>query len=76
MSASLLPANFNQRLGDAIEAFWRLRGGATVSRSQGGSRDAVVGGKNMDGFAQLVREVVQHCGLPADTVHAGMRNVV
>jgi hypothetical protein len=76
MNPSLLPADFDQRLGDAIEAFWLSRRGATVSRSQGGSRDAVVGDKNMDGFAQLVREVVQHCGLPADTVHAGMRDVV
>lgn len=76
MSPSLLPPSFDLRLGDAIQAFWDSRGSAQISRSQGGSRDAVVGGKNMDGFAQLVREVVLHCGLPSETVYAGMRDVV
>lgn len=76
MSTRLLPANFDARIGDAVETFWAARKGAVVVRSQGGSRDAVVGGKNMDGFAQLVREVVQHSGLPAASVHAGKRDVV
>lgn len=76
MSLQLLPANFDARLDDAVAAFWASRTGAVVARSQGGSRDAVVGGKNMLGFADLVREVAQHCGLPADCVHTGTRDVV
>jgi hypothetical protein len=76
MTIQLLPSNFDNRIGDAVEAFWSSRSGASVTRSQGGSRDAVVSGKNMDAFAQLVREVAQHCGLPADSVFAGSRDVV
>ena len=76
MKIQLLPEGFEARIGDAVEAFWKTRTGAVIERSQGGSRDSVVGGKNMLGFAQLVREVVQHCGLPPECVHAGMRDVV
>lgn len=76
MSLQLLPASFDTRLGDAVAAFWASRTGATVARSQGSGRDAVVGGKNMLGFADLVREVAQHCGLPANSVHTGTGDVV
>lgn len=76
MKIQLLPEGFDARIGDAVEAFWKTRTGAVIERSQGGSRDSVVGGKNMLGFALLVREVVQHCGLPPECVHAGMRDVV
>lgn len=76
MSLQLLPADFDRLLADAVEAFWGQRGDAVVSRSQGGSRDAVVGGKNMLGFAELVRTVALHCGLPADSIHTGARDVV
>ena len=76
MRFQLLPPDFDARIGDAVQAFWASRTTATVEHSQGGGRDSVVGGKNMLGFAQLVREVVQHCGLPADCVYAGMRDVV
>lgn len=76
MTIQLLPKQFDARIGDAVEAFWSARRGARTERSQGGSRDAVVGGKNMDGFAELVREVVQHCGMPGDCVKSGMRDVV
>jgi hypothetical protein len=76
MSARLLPADFDRRVGDAVEAFWAARSGANVQRSQGGSRDAVVGGKNMLAFAQLVRDVVEHCGLPPDCVYMGFKDVV
>jgi hypothetical protein len=76
MTVQLLPAGFDTRIGDAVQAFWSSRSGARVARSQGGTRDSVLGGKNMDGFAQLVREVAQHCGLPADAVFSGSKDVV
>lgn len=76
MTIQLLPQKFDARIGDAVEAFWSERSGARIERSQGGGRDAVVGGKNMDGFAQLVRDVVQHCGMPRECVQSGMRDVV
>ena len=36
---------------------------------QGGTRDAVTSGKNMDGFCELVRAVAVHCGLPVNAIH-------
>jgi hypothetical protein len=47
-----------------------------VNKTQGGSRDSVVGGKNMDGFVGLVGLVANHCGLPAATVHTRKSKVV
>jgi len=76
MTRSLLPPNFDERLGDAVERFWSSRSTATVGRSQGGARDSVVGGKNMDGFAELVSEVAQHSGLPAESILTRSRDVV
>lgn len=63
MSMSLLPANFDQLITSAVREFWSGRGSAT-GNTQGGARDAVVGGKNMNGFVEVVRQVVAHCGLP------------
>src|SRR3546814_11961966 len=60
----------------AVEAFWLSRGSSQVTRSQGGSRDAVVGGKNMNGFIDLVARVVVHCGLPEQSVHTRKSRVV
>lgn len=45
-------------------------------RPQGGSRDAVIAGKNMDGFCALVRQVAAHCGLPPDAVQTRRGSVV
>lgn len=75
MSVELLPPDFEQNLALAVRTFWATRRGS-ASSSQAGKRGAVIGGKNMDGFVHLVRGVVEHCGLPADTVHTRKRDVV
>lgn len=75
MATSLLPANFDELTCKAVHTFWHSRQKGAVASSQGGSRDAVVGGKNMDGFVDVVRAVVAHCGLPEDTVHVGRTTV-
>jgi len=69
VSGSLLPDDFDEAVAGAIHAFWHARGSGLVTRSQGGSRDAVVGGKNMDGFISLMQRVAAHCGLAAEAVH-------
>jgi len=46
------------------------------SHGQGGSRDAVISGKNMDGFIALVRTVCTNCGLPSSCIHTGGRNAI
>ena len=67
MSTQLLPDDFDRNVSEAVAAFWSSRsGGAT--RTQGDGRNAVVGGKNMDGFVALVGDVVRHCGLPETAV--------
>jgi hypothetical protein len=76
MSLSLLPADFDQRVADAIDAFWHSRSTPRERSLQGGSRDAVVGGKNMDAFFGLVSVVVAHCGLPPEVVQTRSSRVV
>jgi len=67
----LLPPDFDKRVERAIQRFWagRLRQGAA---SQEGGRGSVIGGKNLDGFAELIRDVALFCGLsPNDIVISG-----
>lgn len=56
--------------------FWNSRSSGIVNASQGGGRDAVLGGKNMDGFVDLVRVVVSHCGLPDDILYVRRSKVI
>lgn len=55
--------NFEAQAQAAIKAFWTARDAATKKqkasgRSDQGERAGVTGGKNMDGFAALVAELV------------------
>lgn len=76
MKPNLLPTDFDACATEAVRLFWHGRSGVKLERTQGGSRDAVVGGKNMDGFVALVRLVADHCGLPAEAVHTRKSKVV
>ncbi len=69
MTPSLLPDDFDERVRQATRTFWAGRSSASTERTQGGTRDSVLGGKNMDGFIDLVEHVARHCGLPTDAVH-------
>ena len=68
MTVQLLPSDYDERIRDAVRRFWRARQVPGAGK-QGGTRDAVIGGKTLDGFCELVRVVTVHCGLPADAVH-------
>lgn len=68
MTIQLLPHDFDDKLRLAVSQFWNTRS-AVLPGPQSGTRDSVVGGKNLDGFANLVREVAVHCGISADAVH-------
>lgn len=76
----LLPNNFDDLTRSAVRDFWRGRTpeGTQVSSGpkQGGGRDSVLSGKNMDGFIRLVEHVAIHCGLDASNVKAARREVV
>lgn len=76
MTISLLPPSFDELTRDAVQTFWKSRGAGVISTDQPGGRAAVVGGKNMDGFIEVVREVVSHCGLPTEAVYVRKSQVV
>ncbi len=76
MTIDLLPPDFDDQVAAAVRLFWQTRGNAPATHSQGGSRDAVIGGKNMDGFINLIRSVATHCGLPRNCIYAGGRRAI
>ena len=58
----------------AVRHFWETRSGqATKQRDAGrsdrGSRGAVTGGKQMDGFVLLVRDIIRDAGLSDESIH-------
>lgn len=75
-NVQLLPEHFDACVAQAVQDFWSARGNARARKPQGGARDAVLGGKNMDGFVDLVRLIVVHCGLPKEGVHFRKSKVV
>jgi hypothetical protein len=76
VTPSLLPTTFDELTLQAIRKFWHSRNSGTVNAGAGDGRTAVVGGKNMDGFIDVVRAVVKHCGLPEDAVHVRKSKVI
>ncbi len=72
----LLPENFDLLVAQAVRNFWGLRGQARSGGMQGGTRDAVLGGKNMDGFVDLVKAVVAHAGFPPEVVYTQKSRVI
>ncbi|REJ69256.1 MAG: restriction endonuclease [Planctomycetota bacterium] len=64
-----------QRLKQAIRHFWRTRDrqnqtqGAKTGRRDTGARSAVTGGKHLDGFVELCRDILIDAGLPQVDVH-------
>lgn len=75
MTVQLLPSDFDGRAAAAVRHFWTTRE-STRGSGQGGTRDAVISGKNMDGFIDLVRHVGAHCGLPPAAVVTDRRRVI
>lgn len=67
MPIQLLPSDFDEQAAAAVKSFWTARSTAGQG-TQGGTRDAVISGKNLDGFIGLVGAVARHCGLPTDAV--------
>ena len=76
MSVQLLPADYDLRFQEAVRNFWTSRSAGVPVKSQGGSRDAVITGKNMDGFCELVGRVAAHCGLPPEAVQTRRKSFV
>jgi len=71
--------DIQKRVGDAVRSFWATRqsqaerqGRATGVRDAG-ARSAVTGGAQMDGFVELVRDVLQQNGVRESDVHSKRR---
>ena len=63
----LLPNDFDILVSIAIKKFWTSRTSSIITSQEGG-RGSVIAGKNLDGFADLIKIVAQHCGMPDDCV--------
>lgn len=64
----------HRKVKDAVKNFWATRDGQATRQSLTGRRDqgargAVTGGKQMDGFVNLIRQLIVDCGLSADCIH-------
>ncbi|MCG8586859.1 MAG: PaeR7I family type II restriction endonuclease, partial [Pirellulales bacterium] len=58
----------------AVKLFWETRSGQAkrqqdAGRSDQGARGAVTGGKQMDGFVRLVRDIITNAGLSEACIH-------
>ncbi len=68
-----IPVDFNDRICQAIQFFWSTRTGQ-ISRQAAsgihdqGNRGAVTGGKQLDGFVDLIRDVLIINGVPEDCI--------
>jgi hypothetical protein len=77
-----MPADLQRRLGAAVKHFWRVRTaqGAAQGKSMGrrdqGSRTEVTGGKHLDGFADLLRELLVESGLPDAAIYRQRSKIV
>ena len=68
--------DLNKRVQVAVKHFWRTR--SKQSKSQGGSgentrdrgaRSAVTGGRQLDGFVDLIRDLLVEEGIPKESIH-------
>lgn len=59
--SKLLPHNFDDLVTDAVKQFWTGRVSTAIT-SQAGGRGSVIGGKNLNAFANLILSVGRHCG--------------
>lgn len=76
MSLSL--GDFENNARASIQHFWQTRLDAASKQKKSGridqgERAGVTGGKNMDGFVQLVCDVITSNGLPADSIQLQKR---
>ncbi len=71
---SLDLCDYENKTKEAIKSFWKTRDDAkekqkAAGKTDQGERAGVTGGKNMDGFANLVIDLVKANGLPNAEIH-------
>ncbi len=65
--SKLLPLDFEERIRRAVQQFWIGRLSSSVTSQEGG-RGSVIGGKNLDGFSELIREVALFSEIPTENI--------
>lgn len=69
-------SSYKTRLAAAVKHFWNTRNrqsvrqGSTSGLRDTGARSAVTGGKQMDKFVELVRNLLIKAGLPKESIHS------
>jgi len=77
-----MPRRVSERVAQAVAHFWRTRQaqeenqGRRSGQRDAGSRTAVTGGKQLDGFIEWVRDLLREAGLYEDDVHIERRRTV
>lgn len=67
--------DYRKRVSKAVRYFWEVRTrqhekqGAATGKKDAGNRRAVTGGKHLDGFINLLRELLAEAGLPDTAIH-------
>ena len=61
--SKLLPPHFDERVRLSVQRFWTGRL-SDAGNAQEGGRGAVIGGKNLDGFSELIRDVAVFSEIP------------
>jgi len=67
--------DYRKKVEDAIRHFWKVRTqqqknqGVGSGKKDAGNRSAVTGGKHLDGFINLLKELLVDAGLRTSTVH-------
>ena len=74
MTMIKLPADLDDRIASAVEFFWNTRTGQFAKQNDIGVRDqgnrgAVTGGKQLDGFVNLIYDVLVLNGVPKDCIY-------
>lgn len=65
--SKLLPPDFEERIRKAVRRFWIGRLSSAIT-SQVGGRGSVIGGKNLDGFSELIRDVALFSEIPHENI--------
>ena len=74
MTMIKLPADLDDRIASAVEFFWDTRTGQIAKQNDigvhdQGNRGAVTGGKQLDGFVDLIYDVLVLNGVPEDCIY-------
>jgi hypothetical protein len=71
-------AELDKRVARAVSKFWSARTGQakSVKKATAAGRDAVVGGAQMNGFVELIAELLKEAGLPDAAIYRKRNDLV